>query len=133
MQVAYKLESLEDIERAVVEAENIFQDYYTQVWTRYQRNIEDWVNNKVSRDWFKRPYEYWRKKLELSDMDYYFERLRLKPNDMEWVEDKIEKCNTLKQKLSISPSPEKIILSDAEIALLTISAKSAKEAMQTND
>lgn len=108
MKCLYNFESLEDINSAVTEAENIFQDYYTQVWTEYQRNIENWVKNKVSDDWFKRPYEYWRKQLDSLDLNYYFEMRKLKPSDMGWVEDKIEKCNELKQKLTIHPKPDKL-------------------------
>ncbi len=103
-----------------------------------KKNIEardrgNWIAEKVKKDWFKRSESYWARYAagEIGDAFERYEMFyKFRPANYNWYSEKLEYAENLLKKFDCAVGEcqaKEIKLSDDDLALLSISLKSALE------
>jgi hypothetical protein len=97
------------------------------------RDRENWIAEKVKRDWFKRPEAYWNRYAS-GDIGDTFERYEMfykfRPVNYDWYAGRLEYAENLLKRFNCAAGEcqaKEIVLSDEDLALLSISLQSALE------
>lgn len=120
----------------IEDALDIFQALVLQAEAQKESSRQAWIDDKVNRDWFRRSRDYWEKRSAGGDA---FERYELnctfeKGTNLSWAQHKLAAAQGMERKYRCARSDlqaTQIILSDDEIALLSISLDVAKKALLT--
>jgi hypothetical protein len=122
----------------IVEAFKVFSEGAAREAAKLTQLQEEWADQKVRKAWFNKSREYWLKYANGAadgswetrmDSDIAYSDLRRKTS-VGWFEDKLGKASDLLRKFDCAVEDcqaYKVILSDEDLTLLSISLQSALE------
>lgn len=120
--------------RGIIEyAVSIFRMRFDEKKNIEARDREKWIAEKVKKDWFKRSESYWTEYAngEIGDaFERYEMYYKFRPANYNWYSAKLEYAENLLKRFDCAVGEcqaKEIKLSDADLALLSISLKSALE------
>jgi len=114
-------------------AVSVFRSKFKALQDQEVSDRQEWIAKKVGEDWFKRSEKYWTAYANGETGDL-FDRLAMirafKPKYYNWYSEKLKYAEELLKKFDCAIGPcqaKEITLSDADLAFLSISLKSALE------
>ena len=114
-------------------AVSIFRTRFDEARSLEVANRENWIAEQVKKDWFRRSETYWTRYAngEIGDAFERYEMFyKFRPVNYSWYSEKLEYAVNLLKRFNCAVDgcqAKEIILSDEDLALLSISLPSALE------